>query len=73
MVKISIIMPVWNEEKYLSKAIDSVLNQTFNDWELIIVNDASTDKTEKIAEKYTKEDKRITLINHKKMSINLVH
>jgi len=66
MVKISIIMPVWNEEKYLSKAIDSVLNQTFNDWELIIVNDASTDKTEKIAEKYTKEDKRITLINHKK-------
>jgi len=66
MVKVSIIMPVYNEEKYITKAINSVLNQTFNDWELIIVNDASIDKTEKIAEKYTKKDKRITLINHKK-------
>jgi len=66
MVKVSIIMPVWNEEKYLSKAIDSVLNQTFNDWELIIVNDASTDNTQKVAEEHTKKDKRITLITHKK-------
>ena len=64
--KVSVLMPVYNEEKYISEAIESVLNQTFNDWELIIVNDGSTDNTQKIAEKYTKEDKRITLINHKK-------
>lgn len=66
MVEVSIIMPVYNEEKYISKSIDSVLNQTFNDQELIIINDSSTDQTEKIIEKYAQKDKRISLINHRK-------
>ena len=52
-VKVSVIMPVYNEEKYLSYAIDSILAQTYSAWELIIVNDASTDRTEEIVKKYT--------------------
>lgn len=56
---ISIITPVYNGEKYISRLIESILNQDFNDWELIIVNDGSTDKTETIITKYSKEDSRI--------------
>jgi glycosyltransferase involved in cell wall biosynthesis len=65
MVKVSILMPAYNEEKYISEAINSVINQTFKDWELIIINDASTDKTKEIVEKFIKKDKRIKLINNK--------
>ena len=59
-------MAVHNEEEFIEEAIKSVLNQTMKDWELIIINDRSNDRTKKIAEKYTKKDKRITLINLKK-------
>ncbi len=57
-------MPVYNEEKHISEAINSVINQTFVDWELVIVNDASTDNTKKISQNYCKKNKRIKLINH---------
>lgn len=60
MPKISIILPVFNSEKYIKKAILSVLNQNFNDFELIIVNDGSTDSTLKIIQKFN--DPRIKLI-----------
>ncbi|MBS1638322.1 MAG: glycosyltransferase [Bacteroidetes bacterium] len=60
-VDISVIMPVYNGEKYLREAIDSVLNQTFKTFEFIIVNDGSTDATESIITSYT--DPRIRLIN----------
>ena len=46
MPKISVIMPVYNGEKYLREAIDSILNQTFSDFEFIIINDDSKDSTE---------------------------
>ena len=46
--KISVIMPVYNTEKYLKQSIESVLNQTYDNIELIIINDGSTDKSEKI-------------------------
>lgn len=52
MPRITCVLPVYNGEKYLDEAIQSVLNQTFKDFELIIVNDGSTDNTEKIIKKY---------------------
>ena len=55
--KVSIILPNYNGEKYLKKTIQSVLNQTFTDYEFIIVDDASTDNSRQIIEQF--EDKRI--------------
>ena len=66
MTKISILMAAHNEEEFIDEAIKSVLNQTIKNWELIIINDRSSDRTKKISEKHTKKDKRITLINLKK-------
>ena len=51
---ISVIMAAYNAEKYIAEAIESVLKQTFNDFELIIINDASTDKTLEIIKEYKK-------------------
>ena len=58
---VSIIMPAYNAEKYIAEAIESVLKQTYTNWELIIVNDCSTDATEQIIKKYQKQDYRIKL------------
>lgn len=63
---ISVIMPAYNAEKYLDESIQSILNQTFNDFEFIIINDASTDNSLKLINDYHKKDKRIILINNKK-------
>lgn len=57
MPKISVLMPVYNAQDYLSEAIDSILSQTFSDWELIIINDGSTDNSENIINSYN--DNRI--------------
>ncbi len=54
---VTVLMPVYNAEKYLAEAIDSILNQTFTNYELLIINDGSTDKSEEINLKYS--DKRI--------------
>ena len=56
---ISIGLPVYNGEKYISEAIDSILNQSFDDFELIISDNASTDRTEEIALQYVKKDSRV--------------
>ena len=61
MVKITVILPVFNGEKYMGKSIESVLKQTFTDFELIIVNDGSTDKTLDIINSF--DDSRIRLID----------
>ncbi len=61
--KVSVLMPAYNVEKYIGEAIDSVLNQTFTDFEFIIINDGSTDNTAKIIKQYAKKDKRIRFID----------
>ena len=61
-MKISVIMSAYNAQKTISRAIRSVLNQTYDDIELIVVNDCSTDNTEKIVKKY--KDNRIVYIKH---------
>ncbi|XRG78440.1 glycosyltransferase [Rossellomorea sp. GAMAL-10_SWC] len=63
--KISIIVPIYNVENYIHKCIDSILSQTFSDFELILVNDGSPDRCGNIAEEYSKKDSRIIVI-HKK-------
>lgn len=60
---ISIIVPVYNGERYLAECIDSVLGQTFADWELIIVDDGSTDGSGAIADRYCRHDDRIRVIH----------
>ena len=62
-------MPVYNTEKYLKEAIDSVLNQSFKDFELICINDGSTDNSPEILENYKKKDKRIKIINQKNQGL----
>jgi len=59
---VSIIMPVYNKEKYLEDAIKSVLGQSYSNFELIIVDDGSTDNSINIAKEFAKEDKRVTVI-----------
>ena len=55
--KISIIIPVYNVEKYLRRCLDSVLKQTFTDWEAICVNDGSTDSSSEILAEYAARGK----------------
>ena len=62
-VKISTIIPVYNAEKYIEKCLDSILNQSFKDIEVICINDGSTDGTLKILENYSNKDNRINIIN----------
>jgi glycosyltransferase involved in cell wall biosynthesis len=64
MVTVSVLMTSYNHEKYLREAIESVLNQTFKDFELIIVDDGSYDNSPKIIEEYAKHDKRIRAYFH---------
>lgn len=63
MPKVSIIVPIYNVDKYLDRCIESILNQTFNDFELILVNDGSKDKCKEIINFYFKKDDRIRIIN----------
>lgn len=63
---ISVVMPAYNAEKFIEESIKSILNQSFNDFELIIVNDGSKDSTKKIIDFYRKKDKRIVLVDNKK-------
>lgn len=66
--KISIITPNYNCEKFISQTIDSVLSQTYKNWELIIVDDFSTDISYEIACSYAKKDERIKVIRNEKNS-----
>lgn len=63
MVEISIIVPIYNVEEYLESCIESILNQTFKSFELILVDDGSTDKSGEICDKYEEIDSRIKVIH----------
>lgn len=63
--EISVIVPAYNIEKYLAECLESIVSQTFKNFECIIVNDGSTDGTQLIAERFTKKDKRFRLVNKK--------
>ena len=63
MVQISVIIPVYNTEKYINDTLDSVLGQTFNDFEIICVNDGSSDNSLKILKQYANKDQRIKVFD----------
>ena len=63
MAKVSVVVPVYNVEKYLTECLDSIINQTLEDIEIICVNDGSTDSSLEILNNYAQKDKRIIVIN----------
>lgn len=63
--KVSIIMPMYNAEKYIKLTIDTVISQTYDDWELLITDDGSKDKSVEIVEELAKKDSRIKLFKQK--------
>ena len=67
---ISIIVPVYNVEKYLSRCIDSILSQTFTDFELILVNDGSPDNCGKICDDYATKDNRVKVIHKENTGVS---
>ena len=67
---ISVIVPVYNVEKYLEECLDSIQNQTYSDIEVILVNDGSTDKSKEICGKYCKQDNRFQLLNQENQGLS---
>ena len=70
MPELSIIVPVYKVEKYLPRCIDSILAQTFGDFELILIDDGSPDGCGRICDEYAKKDKRIVVIHQKNMGVS---
>ena len=63
MSKISVIIPVYNTEAYLPRCIESVIHQTFGDWELLLIDDGSKDGSGSICDRYAGQDNRIRAIH----------
>ncbi|MBE7065895.1 MAG: glycosyltransferase [Ruminococcaceae bacterium] len=70
--KISILVPVYNVEKYLTECIDSITNQTYKNIEIILVDDGSTDNSGAMCDEYTKKDSRIKVIHQKNQGLATV-
>ena len=70
-IYVSVIVPVYNVEDYLHKCIDSIRNQTFNDLEIILVNDGSTDTSPQICDAYAKKDARIKVIHQQNAGVSV--
>lgn len=68
---VSVIIPVYNVEKYLERCIDSVINQTYSNLEIILIDDGSTDKSSMICDKYKNIDKRIVAIHQKNCGVSI--
>ncbi len=71
MIKYSFIVPVYNTEKYLKKCLDSLVNQMYKDFEIIVVNDGSTDKSSSIISKYQKKYKNIIVIDKENEGLSM--
>ena len=70
--KIDILMATYNGEKYLVEQLDSIINQTYHNWNLLIRDDNSTDKTSEIIQNYHKKDKRIKILKDNKGNLGIV-
>ncbi|HEE9577031.1 TPA: glycosyltransferase family 2 protein [Campylobacter jejuni subsp. jejuni] len=71
MSQISIILPTFNVEKYIARALESCINQTFKDIEIIVVDDCGSDKSIDIVKEYAKKDDRIKIIYNEKIWVLL--
>ena len=69
-MKISVIIPVYNVDEFLSECLESVINQTYNNIEIILIDDGSTDESGKICDKYGAKDKRIKVIHQENMGVS---
>ena len=69
-ILISIVVPTYNNEKFLDKCVESILSQTYHEFELLIINDGSTDNTINVLQPYLKKDKRIKLHNTKNKGVS---
>uniref|UniRef100_UPI003A8A7744 glycosyltransferase family 2 protein n=4 Tax=Helicobacteraceae TaxID=72293 RepID=UPI003A8A7744 len=61
--KVAIIIPIYNVEKFLNECLDSIVNQTYTNLEILLINDGSTDSSLQIAKEYAQKDSRITIID----------
>lgn len=71
MPKLSVVIPVYNVQEFLPRCLDSVINQTFNDMEIICVNDGSPDNCAEILEQYAKRDNRIKIITQENQGLSM--
>ena len=70
-MKFSIIVPIFNCQKYLTKCINSLRNQTYKNLEIICIDDGSTDNSKQIIEEFSKQDKRIKLITQQNQGVSV--
>ena len=68
---VSIVVPVYNAERFLKRCIDSVIQQTYINWELILVNDGSVDRSSAICTEYEKKESRIRVLHQKNMGVSV--
>ena len=68
--RVSIIVPIYNREKWLRNCLDSISSQTFKEWECILVNDGSTDNSLKIAQKYAANDERFIVFSQENQGVS---
>ena len=70
MCDVTIIIPVYNSEKYIGRCLDSVINQTCSDYKVVLINDGSSDDSKKIIEKYVYKYSNIKLINQENKGVS---
>ena len=71
MAKVSVIVPVYNVEKYLKRCLDSLINQTLSDIDIICINDGSKDSSLQILEQYAQKDSRIVIYNQENSGLSV--